>query len=142
MTTSLSCRLLPILGAIVVTLFTLGCSPNAAQVSGTVTLDGSPLTTGTGTVTFHPASGQGAIAYGQIDAQGRYKLSTGTNAGLTPGSYVATVVASEPIPATSPNEEIQFKSITPEKYGSTELSDLRVEVQRGANDVPLVLKSK
>ncbi len=139
MTNSISRRVTSAFALLVITLFTLGCAKHAAQVSGTVTLDGKPLTSGT--VTFHPAAGLGAPAYGQIDAQGCYELSTGTGAGLTPGSYVATVVANEAMPTRSPTEEVQFKLLTPEKYGSTELSDLKVEVQPGANDVPLALKS-
>jgi hypothetical protein len=119
-----------------------GCSgPNAASVSGTVTLDGQPLTTGN--VSFHPDGGAGAPAYGQIDANGRYSLSTGTDAGLAPGKYVAVVVATKEPPQAydKTGSEVPPIPITPAKYGNTSTSDLRVEVKRGKNDVPLALQS-
>ena len=80
-----------------------GCgSGNAATVSGTVRMDGQPLDTGN--VSFYPEGGQGAPAYGSIDAQGRYALSTGTQSGLTPGKYVALVVANvDAAPVTDPD---------------------------------------
>src|SRR4051812_37296397 len=85
---------------------TLGCGgPQAARVSGTVTLDDQPLTKGS--VTFNPV-GTGALASGQIDAQGRYQLRTGTDLGCAPGSYIVTVVATEPVPQKSPLEELKF----------------------------------
>ncbi|MDX1945724.1 MAG: hypothetical protein SFU86_10035 [Pirellulaceae bacterium] len=119
-----------------------GCGgPHAAKVYGLVTLDGEPLTRGGGTVTFHPVE-QGALAYGQIDAQGRYQLSTGSDAGLTPGKYAATVVANEPLPLQNPNDEPQFRPLTPDKYRGTATSDLKVEVKPGDNDIPLALVSK
>jgi hypothetical protein len=121
--------------------FIAGCGgPNAAKVSGQVTLDDQPLTSGT--VTFHPQSGNGAVAYGQIDAQGRYELSTGSDAGLAPGPYVATVLATEEIPATRANEESTFKPTTPARYNNIETSGLKFEVKAGRNDLPLALTSR
>ena len=121
--------------------FAAGCGgPNAAKVSGLVTLDERPLTSGT--VTFHPQSGAGAIATGSIDAQGRYTLSTGTDAGLTPGNYVATVVATEEVKPAKANDEPIFRPITPARYGDTAQSKLTFEVKAGANEIPLELKSR
>lgn len=120
-----------------------GCSgPNAASVSGNVTLDGQPLTTGS--VSFHPdGGGGGAPAYGQIDSSGNYSLSTGTDAGLAPGKYVAVVVATKEPPQLydKTGAEIPPIPITPAKYGSTTTSDLRVDVKAGKNEVPLALQS-
>jgi len=129
-------RLLPIL-----LIFVVGCSGSAASVSGTVTLDGQPLTKGD--VSFHPDGGSGAPAYGQIDAQGRYSLSTGTEAGLAPGAYTAVVVATKDPPQLydKTGAEIPPIPITPHKYGSTTTSDLKVQVKPGKNDVPLALES-
>ena len=120
-----------------------GCSgPNAAQVSGTVTLDGQPLTTGM--VSFYPDGGNGTPANGSIDASGRYSVSTGTDAGLAPGKYIAIVVATKdpPQPYDKTGAEIPPIPITPGKYSSSTTSDLRFDVKPGPNTIPLSLKSK
>lgn len=119
-----------------------GCSgPNEASVSGTVTLDGQTLTTGN--VSFYPEGSGGAPAYGQIDRQGRYSLSTGTDVGLAPGMYVAIVVATKdpPQPFDATGAEIPPIPITPAKYGTVGSSDLRVQVKAGSNDISLELQS-
>ena len=82
------------------------------------------------------------MATGSIDSHGKYVLSTGTDAGLAPGAYIARVVATDEIKPTRPNDESLFKPITPSKYGNTETSDLRFDIKAGANDIPLKLKSK
>ena len=118
-----------------------GCSgPNAASVSGSVTLDGQPLTTGM--VSFYPA-GDGTPATGSIDSSGNYSLSTGTDIGLAPGKYIAIVVATKDPPQLydKTGAEIPPIPITPAKYGNTNTSDLRVEVKPGKNTVPLTLVS-
>lgn len=120
-----------------------GCSGgNAATVSGVVTLDGQPLTTGN--VSFYPDGGDQAPAYGQIDAQGRYSLSTGTDEGLAPGKYVAVVVATKDPPQAydAQGSEIPPIPITPIKYGNTATSDLKVEVNAGDNEIPLALSGR
>jgi hypothetical protein len=119
-----------------------GCSgPNAASVSGTVTLDGQPLPGAN--VSFYPDGGSGAPAYGQTDAAGKYTLSTGTEAGLAPGQYVAVVVATKEPPQAydATGAEAPPIPITPAKYGDVAKSDLKVEVKAGANEVPLALVS-
>jgi len=116
--------------------------PNAASVSGTITLDGQPLPSAN--VSFHPDGGSGgAPAYGQSDASGRYSLSTGSDSGLAPGKYVAVVVATKepPQPYDATGSEVPPIPITPAKYANIESSDLRVEVKAGKNDVPLALQS-
>jgi hypothetical protein len=128
--------------AILLAAVSSGCSgPNAASVSGSVTLDGQPLTTGM--VGFYPDGGSGAPANGQIDVNGRYALSTGSDTGLSPGKYVAVVVATKdpPQPYDKTGAEIPPIPITPAKYGSTTTSDLRIEVKAGKNDIPLALQS-
>jgi hypothetical protein len=128
--------------ALFVVVINSGCSgPNAASVSGNVTLEGQPLTTGM--VSFYPEGGNGAPANGQIDSSGNYSLSTGTDSGLAPGKYIAIVVATKdpPQPYDKTGAEIPPIPITPAKYGSTTTSDLRVEVKAGKNAVPLPLQS-
>jgi hypothetical protein len=128
------------LAAIVLAL--AGCfGPHAASVTGQVTFDGQPLTSGN--VSFYPDGGNGAPAYGQIDSQGKYTLSTGTDAGLEPGPYIAVVVATKepPQPVDAQGVEIPPIPITPAKYGSVSSSDLRIEVKAGKNEIPLALQS-
>ncbi len=114
-----------------------GCGPgNHATVTGTVTLNGKPLRTGT--VTFHPSEA-GPVAYGMIGMDGGYTLQTGTRPGLTVGRYVATVVATTDRP--SPGEELPGKLLTPARYGDVKQSDLRFEVKPGRNQIDLPLQS-
>jgi hypothetical protein len=120
----------------------LGCENRlGASVSGSVTLDGKPLTTGN--VAFVDAGG-GAVALGPIDSQGKYTVSTGTELGLAPGKYTVTVVATEePVVPADPNiAPAAPKLISPAKYSDASTSDLQVDVRAGANDIPLVLKSQ
>ena len=117
----------------------IGCSSQEAQVSGTVTIDDQPLSAGT--VAFYP-QGPGAIAFGQIDSNGRYQLNTGSETGLTPGSYAVTVEATELVPPTPTNPEPIPKLLTPERYRDKASSGLLVEVKTGNNDIPLQLSSK
>ena len=125
---------------IVVAAFS-GCSGNmGAQVSGTVTLDDKPLTTGN--VAFVPAGGTGTISYGQVDAAGKYTINTATAEGLPPGNYSVTVISTEPLPATAGEVEITPKVLTPAKYSDASTTDLKIEVKPGKNDIPLKLSSQ
>ena len=118
----------------------VGCGGrHEATVSGTVTLDGQPLDRGT--VTLHPTGG-GAAAVGPIGSDGVYTIKTGTESGLAPGEYTATVVANEdPIPSTTGGAPMPGALITPARYGTLETSDLHITVTHGANDRPLKLTS-
>jgi hypothetical protein len=118
-----------------------GCSGSlGAKVSGTVTLDDKPLTSGD--VAFVPSGATGTIGYGKIDTQGNYTISTATTEGLVPGSYTATVVATEAIPESTGNVEVTPKVLTPAKYSEATTSDLKFDVKGGNNDIPLKLNSK
>jgi hypothetical protein len=116
-----------------------GCGGQGSKVTGTVTLDNAPLTTGT--VAFYPNQ-PGPTAYGQIDGSGRYSLNTGTDAGLAPGTYTVTVDATELIPPTPQNPEPLPKLLTPERYRDKATSGIVVEVKPGSNDIPIELTSK
>ena len=118
-----------------------GCgSPYESSVTGTVRLGGEPLRTGT--VTFHP-SASGAAAYGGVDPDGRFTLSTGRGKGLAPGEYIATVVATEASPAVSGGGTPPIgKPITPARYGDKSLSKLRYTVVPGKNDFEIELEAK
>jgi hypothetical protein len=108
-----------------------------STVTGTVTFDGQPLTTGA--VTFHPLS-EGPLAIGQIDAAGAYSLSTGNEEGLAAGDYRVTVVATGPMPEPTPqNPEPLPELLIPAKYGASETAGLQFTVRPGSNhiDIPL-----
>ena len=59
-----------------------GCGGGASSVAGTVTLDGTPIDSGT--VTFVPQGGEGAKFAGHVD-HGKYAIAA--DRGATPGKY-------------------------------------------------------
>lgn len=72
-------------------LICLGCGsggPPLGQVSGTVTLDGEPVTNGL--VTFTPEAG-GRGSTGKTDASGKYTLSFVEGPGALVGTHKVTV---------------------------------------------------
>lgn len=122
-----------------------GCGgPHESSVSGTVFLDGQPLTltaTQAGNVTFYPSAG-GAAAYGQLAADGKYELSTGSEVGLKTGEYKVVVVATENPPAAVPGQAPPPGTrITPEKYSNIKTTDLVVTVDAGSNEIDLQMES-
>ena len=78
-------------------LLTAGCgsdggAPPTVKVHGQVTCDGQPLTQGT--VSFLPVDKTLRPATGELDAQGRYELSSFRAAdGAMPGEYKVVVVS-------------------------------------------------
>ncbi|MFN7290460.1 MAG: carboxypeptidase-like regulatory domain-containing protein [Pirellula sp.] len=71
-----------------------GCGGNSLpQVSGTVTVDGAPAVGAL--VIYHPV-GQGKIATGVADAQGKYQLVTDAEVGAPTGKYQITVTWPDP----------------------------------------------
>jgi hypothetical protein len=122
----------------------VGCGSGLASVTGTVTLDGKPIVGGPdlrGTVSFFPASGAGVPAVGIIDEKGRYELSTGSQSGVSPGSYYVAIVATRiiiPEPGATPSG----RPITPAQYGNSQESKLRAEVQQGSNTIDFELVSQ
>jgi hypothetical protein len=123
--------------SVLVLLCLSGCSGSLdSSVSGLVTLDGEPLRTGR--VVFHAVAG-GAIAYGTIASDGRYRITTGRERGLAAGDYIVTVVATERPPGRI--GESYGKLISPARYASKEKTDLKFAVQLGANHIDLPLRS-
>jgi hypothetical protein len=120
-------------------LIFVGCGGAKSTVSGRVTLDSKPLTTGD--VAFYAGEGT-ALAIGHIDSSGYYQLQTGTEKGLQPGTYQVTVVASEVIEPTTPFASPTPRLLTPPKYGNVETSGLIVEVKPGANRFDIDLRSE
>ncbi|TWT35367.1 hypothetical protein KOR34_02580 [Posidoniimonas corsicana] len=138
----------------------VGCGSNRdglVEVSGVVTMDGEPLTTGR--VEFFPDSGRPAS--GQIDSEGRYQLSTYEKGdGAKPGNYVVTVtsriVPDEGVSYKSMEDELRgvqsgsrapsgpakVKWLAPQKYSNRTTSDLTAEVSDGGAEIDLNLQSK
>jgi hypothetical protein len=126
--------------AVALGLLVTGCSSNGS-VSGTATLDGTPLKRGT--VTFHPVGG-GPAAVGSI-VDGKFELAIGNDRSVPPGDYVVTVEATEEISSAQASDPKKApappKRLTPEKYASKDTTDLKVNVKAGSQKVPLELKS-
>ncbi|MDC0935991.1 hypothetical protein OAS39_06870 [Pirellulales bacterium] len=120
---------------------TAGCGGKYnASVSGTVTLDGKPLESGT--VAFHPKS-PGPIGFGTIQSDGSYEVMCGQTAGLNTGEYSVTIVAIEPPPANwDPNvPPPPGRQLTADKHADPATTDLHFTVGSGSNDIDLQLTS-
>ncbi len=120
-----------------------GCG-RRAEVSGTVTLDGVPLTSGV--VTFTPRDA-GASAYAAIDADGRYIAQTGASVGLAPGDYVVTVAANLPAGEGGPTGPGPYSDgirplSTPQRYADRSQSPLRALLKSGTQELRLELSSQ
>lgn len=111
-------------------------------MKGRVTLDGEPLPLGN--VTFKPTDINGSAAYAKIDDSGYYKVQTGREFGLPPGSYEVAVMARER-PAQRYGENggppPAGKQLTPDWYRSTDSSGLTVDVKPGSNAYDIELTS-
>jgi hypothetical protein len=120
-----------------------GCSQRA-EVGGTVTLDGRPLTAGV--VTFCPTA-DGPSGYAAIGSDGRYAVQVGSRQGLPPGRYVVTVAANVPPAEGSQPGPGQFGDgitplATPQVYADREQSPLRATLVSGSQELVLELTSQ
>lgn len=109
-----------------------GCGeggPKVLPVEGRVTVGGKPLTSGTGTVIFYPDSARGNTSKeeprGALDAEGRYRLRTGTRDGAAPGWYRVAVTAAKQL---DPNNPYFTDWLIPERYIDPKTSNLSVQV--------------
>ena len=113
-----------------------GCGNGLASVSGNVTLNNAPLKGGgdvRAMVYLYPAGGTGAPAVGLVDEDGSYEITTGTQEGVLPGSYLVSISASQLIGEDIPGEPRSARRITPAKYADPRQSNLRIEVEEGSN---------
>ncbi|MCA9006863.1 MAG: carboxypeptidase regulatory-like domain-containing protein [Planctomycetaceae bacterium] len=115
-----------------------GCSGGAAdtpalsQVSGTITLDGAPLSKAS--ITFQPQSGSSSV--GMTDEAGHYELAYNKDAkGAVPGQH--TVVISKMGEPGSPNDT---EDQVPPQFNRN--SKLTAVVTEGENTVNFDLDSK
>ncbi len=130
---------------LIITLFSAGCSanrdglPELGEVTGTVTLNGSPLPKAV--VEFVPEF-PGRTASGQTDSAGAYRLSyTSSVTGAEPGAYqvkISTVQLTREY--DEKGNEIPFQDPLPAKYHQN--SELRANVTTGKNELNFELKSK
>jgi hypothetical protein len=131
------------LAIVVYALSCTGCADKAfhletASVTGTVTLDGKPVTEGV--VLFTPARGK--LARGALSEDGTFTLSTYKDGdGAIVGTHqVAVISRLESDAATfekplAPGQQL-FKWIVPERYANGATSGLVFEVKPGVENHP------
>ena len=115
-------------------LVATGCNQsNLAKVTGKVTYNDEPVTSGT--ITF--AAEDKPAAYGDLQPDGSYELQTEKPGdGATPGSYKVFVVAMQDQGGALPEERSPLPAPTiPIKYTSLATSDLTAEVEPGKENV-------
>lgn len=109
-----------------------GGGPKIVPVSGTVTIDGQPLTYGHVQVLpdgWRPASGR-------LDGTGRFTLTTTTpNDGCAVGTHPVAVLAGESITPET------MKWHAPSKYADVKTSNLTVTITGPTDDLKIELKS-
>jgi hypothetical protein len=129
-------------------IFVTGCGDAGGSkllpVVGKVAVDGKPLTTGTGKVSFRPVKGSSATQQpaADIEEDGTYRLSTNGKEGAPPGRYQVFVVDVEPRDPKDPFPYGPRKSHVNSKYSDPKKSDLYIEVvpspAPGAYDLKLM----
>jgi len=131
--------------ACMVLLFSMGCmgeDNGLRTVSGTATLDGNPLPSGT--VGLVDEAGVPA-GIGMIH-NGEFEIAQSANInGVKPGSYQVTVESweQEPGAVLEDGSMAAGKRATPKKYGDFKTSGLSIEVpEDGIRDVRLELTSE
>jgi hypothetical protein len=136
--------------ALLVALLAAGCGGgNTHPVSGTVTIDGTPLAARNGLVTFVPDKAKGNVTQdepaGTVDDRGRYTLYTNGRRGAPPGWYKVVVTGLADAPTAAAKGPLTQrpvpKSAVPARYGRAETTPLEVEVvaspTAGAYDLTL-----
>jgi hypothetical protein len=118
-------------------LMLLGCNRanmKVAPVSGTVTLDGTPLPRAS--VTFEPKDG-GRPSFGVTNEQGRYVLEYSLNeAGAQVGTCLVRISTAN---AGDDTGAKPTKEMVPKRYRTT---PLEVQVEPKANTIDIALTSK
>lgn len=140
---TLHLRLHTLVLAVLGLLAPIGCSDLTATVSGKVYLDDKPLKVSgaqRGMVVFRPVAG-GPTCSGLIDADGQYRISTGSKAAVAPGDYMVSARVMEVVPSPNSNRPPTGRPLTPAVYGDPLTSGLTTTVKRGANQYDLKLKS-
>ena len=114
-------------------LFIAGCGdgrPSRVPVSGSVVIDGQPVTHGS--IMFIPAGGR--PAGGSVDTQGHFALTCyEPGDGATPGHHRVKVTAVEPI------NERSSRWLAPKKYADEKTSGIEVEITEPVDDLKIEL---
>jgi hypothetical protein len=143
------------IATLILALGLAGCSGTGSPlddlvaVTGTITIDGQPLSHGT--VAFSPVDQEGGhVATGEIK-DGKFTMVTSASSpGVVYGDYKVRIVSVEqstqgPLPADftpDPNSPPpEPKSLIPKKYGDINASGLEVSVQTGMAPIEFELKS-
>ncbi len=110
---------------------------DTVPVSGRVTYQGAPLPAGT--ITFSPNNkDSGHAAWGDLDAEGRYTLTTiKTNDGALPGEYRVAVISFIPGSATAVS---RGRRAIPEKFSIHAKSGLSATVDDRATTLDFDLE--
>lgn len=120
--------------------YLVGCGGKPAKVSGIVTVDGKPLEQGT--VAFSPAD-RGMRASGIIQSDGSYVIRTNRDSGLEIGEYEVAVASRELLFPGGPDyPPMPGKYLAPKRYGRTQTSGLRFNVEKGSNTIDIDLSSE
>jgi len=107
--------------------------PPLEEVTGTVTLDGTPLPRGTVQFVPDPAGGDSLPSgVGQIDGEGHYSILTAGVEGAVVGRHLVGVVAQEEVDL---NQTSWAPSLIPERYNDPLKSGLVVEVKADEENV-------
>ena len=107
---------------------TTGCDrrPKRVGISGTVLIDGQPLTVGF--IQFIPEDTRASM--GTLDENGRFTMTCyEANDGVIPGTHRVAIMASEIISST------KIKWHAPPKYADPETSGVVVEVDKPRDDL-------
>jgi hypothetical protein len=143
------------LTVVLLALAATGCEgQKMGQVSGTVTVGGAPVTTGT--ISFIPADGKAAV--GAIGPDGRFTLTTNQpNDGALIGPHKVTIHATKVgggtmVPASFEDELKGAKGqvlvpgkvewIVPERYAHLNTTDLTATVNPGPQTIDFNLPAK
>jgi hypothetical protein len=128
----------------ILSVLAAGCNEQRTLVSGLVKLDGKPLQLSPsqrGTVIFHPVAG-GAMSTGAVRPDGSYEVSTGGTFGVEQtGDHRVSVRVVEVIAPSEPGREPTGRPLTPALYANPASSGLRFDLEVGANECDLELRS-
>ena len=113
--------------------------PRLGQVSGTVTLNGKPVSNGV--VTFMSEEGFGASA--PLNAEGNYTLRSQYGVGIPLGNYKVIVAPpsaqAQDLAAPSGQPTAQTASEIPKKYHEFATSGFEFKIERGKQEFDLDL---